>query len=102
MEISTADPSQKPDDVQQTICYGFGVFGINLPNGTFACLPQAVAQCKKFIQGDDAFDEDRIVCTESTLGALAKMAYMHLDGKVITNEDLMGVLSKMPDRKSVV
>jgi hypothetical protein len=36
------------------------------------------------------------VCTESTLGALAKIAYMHLDGKVVTNDDLCNVLSKMP------
>jgi hypothetical protein len=47
-------------------------------------------------QGDDAFSEDRIICTESTLGALAKIAYNHLDGKVIGYDDLLAVFSKMP------
>jgi len=36
------------------------------------------------------------VCTESTLGALIKIAYNHLDGKTITNADVVGVLSRMP------
>lgn len=91
-----ADPEQKPDFVQQTLCYGFGVFAINVPNGQFPLLAQVVARCKLFVSGADAFSEDRIVCTESTLGALAKIAYMHLDGKVVTNDDLCNVLSKMP------
>lgn len=53
-------------------------------------------QCKKFIEGRDAFEEERIESTESTLGALAKIAYNHLDGKHIKEEDLAGVLSRMP------
>lgn len=35
LEISLCDPDQKPDFVQQTICYGFGVFAMSLPNGQF-------------------------------------------------------------------
>jgi len=91
-----ADPAQKPDSVQQTICYGFGVFAMNLSNGDFEVMPQAVARCKLFVSGEDAFDEERIVATESTLGALAKIAYNHMDGKYISNDDLKSVLSKMP------
>ncbi len=36
------------------------------------------------------------MCTESTLGALAKIAYNHLDGKNITNAEFIGALSRMP------
>jgi hypothetical protein len=59
-------------------------------------LLQAAAVCKGILSGDDAFDEERIVCTESTLGAIAKMAYNHLDGKNITNADFVSVLSRVP------
>lgn len=48
------------------------------------------------MSGDDAFGEDRLVSTESTYGALAKIAYMHLDNKFVTNNDLAFVFSKMP------
>ena len=59
-------------------------------------MPQAAAVCKHILSGEDAFEEDRIVCTESTLGAIAKMAYNHLDNKNITSADFVGVLSRMP------
>lgn len=87
---------ENSESVQQTIAYGFGVIAYSLPKSQFGILPQAVAVCKHILSGDDAFEEDRIVCSESTLGALAKMAYNHLDGKNVTTGDLVGVLSRMP------
>jgi len=96
LEIDTYNADEQPDFIHQTICYGFGVFGFNLGNGEFKVLEQAVARCKDFLKGEDAFEADRIVSSESTLGALAKMSYKHLDNSVISNADLSMVLSKMP------
>ena len=98
LEICHTETAENSDFVQQTIAYGFGVFAINLPKGGFqpGTLLQAAAVCKGILSGDDAFDEERIVCTESTLGAIAKMAYNHLDGKNITNADFVSVLSRVP------
>lgn len=45
---------------------------------------------------DDGFTEDNLMCTESVMGAMAKMAYKHIDGKNLTTADLAGVLSRMP------
>ena len=95
-QISEADPEAELNGVSQTICYGFGVFGINLPNGAFKELPYAVQRCKEIVRHEEAFSEDNLIITESTLGAIAKMAYNHMDGKLITHADLTGVLSKMP------
>lgn len=94
-EIAQSD-DEFPDYIIQTICYGFGVFAYNLPNGEFKVMEQAVEMCKEFIAGDDAFSEERLVSTESTIGALAKIAYMHLDNKIVTNSDLCMIFSKMP------
>ena len=59
-------------------------------------LAQAVGVCKHILQDEEAFEEDNIVCTESTMGALAKIAYKHMDGTNVTSADLVGVLSRMP------
>jgi len=96
LEICQSETAENSEFVQQTIAYGFGVFALNLPKSQFGVFPQAVAVCKHILSGEDAFDEDRIVCTESTLGAIAKIAYNHLDGKSISNGDFVGVLSRMP------
>lgn len=96
LEISNHNEDEIEDHIMQTICYGFGVIGYNLPNGSFQCAAEAAKKCKKFLQVDDAFSEDRIIATESTMGAIARMAYMHLDGKALTNDDLISVLGKMP------
>lgn len=53
-------------------------------------------RCKEIVRHEEAFSEDNLIITESTLGAIAKMAYNHMDGKLITHADLTGVLSKMP------
>jgi len=96
LEIACHDEENIEDHIMQTICYGFGVFAYNLPNGEFKILAKAVEKCKSFLQAEDAFSEDRIIATESTMGALARIAYMHLDNKVIGNGELNMILSKMP------
>jgi hypothetical protein len=44
-EIGNSD-EDLPDFIMQTICYGFGVFAYNLPNGEFKCMKQAVEMCR--------------------------------------------------------
>lgn len=37
-----------------------------------------------------------MISTENAMGSLAKLAYKHLDGVHVKEEDLMGVLSMLP------
>jgi len=55
-----------------------------------------VQVCKCFLQAENAFSDERIIATESTLGALARIAYMHLDGKIVGNDMLNEVFGRMP------
>jgi hypothetical protein len=48
------------------------------------------------VSAPDAFDEDRLCTTESSMGALAKLCYVHIDGDVLTHADLVSVLNRMP------
>jgi len=94
--IEVANYTDQHDYIVQTICYGLGVCGASLPNGQFKVLKEAVDLCRVFVQGADAFSEERIIGTESTFGALANMSYNHLDNSIIGNSDLAGIFSKMP------
>lgn len=44
----------------------------------------------------EAFSEDRIVATESAIGALGKMIYFQRDDKIITDAIVNDFLSKLP------
>jgi len=72
------------------------VFAYNLGKSQWSILPAAVGVCKMILDRDDGFTEENIMCTESVMGAMAKMAYKHMDGKNLTTADLAGVLSRMP------
>ena len=45
---------------------------------------------------DEAFSEENMEATENAMGALAKIAYKHMDGSNVTEADLSGVFSFMP------
>jgi hypothetical protein len=51
---------------------------------------------KQIISAVNAFDEDNMVQTENAMGALARLCYSQMDGSILTEADLEGVLSKMP------
>jgi len=51
---------------------------------------------KQILTEEDAFSEEKLLATESTLGALAKLCYAHMNGSTVTETDLAGVLSRMP------
>ena len=44
----------------------------------------------------DAFEEDKLVATESCLGALAKLIYFQRENKVITDAVVTDFLSRLP------
>lgn len=95
LEIAAAN--EESDDVLQTVIYGLGVFGFYLTQEQFApFIAQTVTMIKTKISLPEAFDQDNIVASESSMGALAKLCYRQLDGKNLTNADLVAVLSRMP------
>lgn len=96
LEIMQTEKVEDSEDLQQTIAFGFGVFAYALPPSQFGILKAASGVCKHILEVEDAFDEDRLQCTESTMGALAKMCYKHIDGKILRDCDLIPILSKMP------
>lgn len=59
-------------------------------------LQTAVMFVKRAIQKPDAFDEENMITTENSLGALAKLCYAHMDGSVLSEGDLISVLHRMP------
>lgn len=44
----------------------------------------------------DAFTDDRIIATESALGALGKVIYFQRDNKIITDNVVNDFLTKLP------
>ena len=84
LEISET-PIGQSDDLKQTIAYGLGVFGYFCQKGRFLdYVPKSAVLMKTMIAGPDALDDDRILSTESTMGAIAKLCYKHMDGKHFT------------------
>lgn len=68
-----------------------------MPKATFAPMLQtAVAFIKVAVQKPDAFEDENMITTENSLGALAKLCYAHMDGSVLTEGDLISVLNRMP------
>ena len=51
---------------------------------------------KAKISSPEAFSEEKIVESESSMGALAKLCYKQMDNKNLTSADLVAVLSRMP------
>ena len=97
LEIVSTPLGQSSDDIKQTVAYGLGVFGLFCQKGRFLdFIPKCAALMKSMIAGDDAFDDDKIIITESTMGAIAKLCYKHMDGKHFTEKDLVDVLGRMP------
>ena len=45
---------------------------------------------------DEAFSPENMEATENAMGALAKIAYKHMDGTNVTAADLAGVYSFFP------
>lgn len=45
---------------------------------------------------DEAFSPDNMEATENAMGALAKIAYKHIDGTNVTEADLCGVFGFFP------
>lgn len=85
------------ENVAHTVAYGLGEFGYLLPKATFQpMLAKAVQFVKKAISAPDAFDDDRLITTENSMGALAKLCYAHMDGSVLAPADLVAVLNRMP------
>jgi len=60
LQICQTDMAEDSRDIQQTIAYGFGVFGYCLPKSQFAVLAPAVGVCKLILQVEDAFEEDQV------------------------------------------
>lgn len=95
LEIAAAN--EESDDVLQTVIYGLGVFGFYLTQEQFSpFLAKTVNMIKTKISLPEAFDQDNIVASESSMGAFAKLCYKQMDGQSLTNADLVAVLSRMP------
>jgi len=96
IEISQSKHAED-QNVAHTVSYGLGEFGYLLPKATFAPMLQtAVAFIKVAVQKPDAFEDENMITTENSLGALAKLCYAHMDGSVLTEGDLISVLNRMP------
>lgn len=64
------------ENVAHTVAYALGEFGYLLPKQNFApFLAFSVSFLKKAILKPDAFEEDLLITTENSLGALAKISY---------------------------
>jgi len=85
------------DFVLHTVAYGLGAFAYVLPKEAFApILPRAVTLIKGITRRDEAFTPECMEATENAMGALAKIAYRHMDGTNVTEADLCGVFSFLP------
>ena len=93
-----AKPEHAESDlVQHTVSYGLGAFAYVLPKEAFApMLPSAVTLIKGVTRREEAFSPDSMEATENAMGALAKIAYKHMDGTNVTEADLCGVFTFLP------
>lgn len=51
---------------------------------------------KDTIRMPAAFEPENLTATENAMAGLARLSYSQMDGSVLTEEDLIGVFSKMP------
>ena len=85
------------DVIRHTVAYGIGAFAYALPKEAFApLLNQAAGFVKSITRRDGAFEPDNMEATENAMGAIAKIAYKHIDGGAVTEADLAGVFSFFP------
>lgn len=97
MEVLENPEHAENDIVLHTVSYGLGAFGYVLPKEVFApMLPRTVTLVKGITRRDDAFSADCMEATENAMGALAKLAYKHMDGINVEEADLCGVFSFFP------
>ena len=59
-------------------------------------MPRAVTLIKGITRRDEAFTPECMEASENAMGALAKIAYKHMDGTNVTEADLCGVFSFLP------
>lgn len=83
--------------VKHTVAYGLGAFAHALPKEAFQpFVAPAVTMIKSITMESDAFSAENMDSTENAMGALAKIAYKHIDGSTVTEADLCGVFSFFP------
>ena len=97
IELSTNEELLENDIVKHTVAYGIGAFAHALPKEAFQpFVAQSVALLKGITRRDEAFSPENMDATENAMGALAKIAYKHIDGSTVTEADLSGVFSFFP------
>lgn len=97
LEVIANPEHAESDIVLHTVSYGLGSFAYVLPKEAFApMLAQTATLVKGITRRDDAFTPDCMEATENAMGALAKLAYKHIDGTNVTEADLCGVYSFFP------
>ena len=97
LEVISNAKHAESDMVKHTVAYGLGAFGYALPREAFQpFLARSVGMIKGITMRDEAFSEENMEATENAMGALAKIAYKHMDGSNVTEADLSGVFSFMP------
>jgi hypothetical protein len=85
------------NDVKQTLAYGFGVFAMFIPSNTYAgVLSNIINALNSMISAADAFSDDKVVATETAIGALGKVIYFQKEGNVITDAVVNAFLEKLP------
>ena len=97
LEVISNEERAESDVMKHTVAYGVGAFAYMLPREAFQpYLASSVGMIKAITMRDEAFAADNMEATENAMGALAKIAYKHIDGAIVTEADLSGVLSFMP------
>lgn len=97
LEVISNQKHAESDMVKHTVAYGLGAFGFVLPRENFQpFLARACGMIKGITMRDAAFAEENMELTENAMGALAKLAYKHMDGTNVTEADLAGVFSFFP------
>jgi len=73
------------------------MMGYWVPKGSYTeLLPRVVKALKDTIREDGAFEEEKIIATENAMAGIARLSYKQMDGVNLTEDDLLGVFSKMP------
>ena len=97
LEVFSTEGYAESDVMKHTIAYGLGAFAYVLPREAFQpYLARACSMIKGITMRDEAFSADNMEATENAMGALAKIAYKHMDGTNVTEADLAGVFGFMP------
>ena len=97
LEVISNQKHAESDMVKHTVAYGLGAFGFVLPRENFQpFLARACGMIKGITMRDAAFAEENMELTENAMGALAKLAYKHMDDTNVTEADLAGVFSFFP------